>query len=392
MSEQRRSQIEQRTQTPFQARDPGSVGFLPRLDSSMVCGDYMGSGETCLMHAYRAATLTELHESLCTKLVEATGDQLDVVSSVDVQLHDTISQADSMAWDFDMKNMWLTKPRWTMMARQYIDGERLQAWIDMCTAKLGLRDRGIAHMRTKDVKARGGAATGHTNKETRRWGSCMLGLSYKAVPKPTIVLYSRTSYLGYLAALDLTVAWMCARYLAAELECDVSDFSFVWMNEALQYHNFKSMAFLLNHPDPERQQRYRTLLLAPKLGPKAQSVIDSAPALRLTRKWMEKLLQADEAGDSLGDMTYNTYRRIRRRYHTEVLGYERAQEFEGWSYWKRTGPHGEQVGDQKEFFKAYLPLPSVRATTLDFSCIGMPLGRRYGSEFVGGGEEEDDDE
>lgn len=344
------------------------------------------------MHAYRAPTLTALHESLCTKLVEAGAHELDVVSSVDVQLHNTMSQADSMEWEFDMKNMWLTKPRWTMMARQYIDGERLQAWIDMCTAKLGLRDRGIAHMRTKDVKPRGGAATGHTNKETRRWGSCMLGLSYKAVPTPTIVLYSRTSYLGYLAGLDLTVAWMCARYLAAELGCDVSDFSFVWMNEALQYHNFKSMAFLLNHPDSSRQARYRTLLLAPRLGPKAQSVIDSSPALRLTRNWMSKIREADDRGDTLGDMTYNTYRRIRRRYHTEVLGLERAKEFEGWSYWKREGPQGQKVGDPKEYFKAYGELPHVPAHTLDFSCIGMPLGRRYGSDFVGGGEEEEDDE
>lgn len=340
------------------------------------------------MRAFRAATLTDLHESLCRTLVESGESGLDVVSSVDVQIHNTISEARSMQWDFDLKSMWLTKSRWSMMARQYIDPIELNLWIDRITSKIGLKDRGIAHMRTKTVAARGGAATGHTNKETRRWGSCMLGLSYKAVPQPTLVMYSRTSYLGYLAALDLSVAWMCGRYLAQELGCNVSDFKFVWMNEALQYHNFKSLAFLLNHRDEEERAKYRKLMLSRKLGPNGTRYISERPGLRLSRRWMERMLLLDAEGKTYGDMTYNTYRRIRRRYHTEVLGYEEAQTHEGFSYFKA----GEKKGEQKEFFKAYLPLPSVSIASLDFSAIGMPLGNRYGSDFVGGGDDDDDDE
>jgi hypothetical protein len=338
------------------------------------------------LRAFRAATLTELHESLCRQLVESDSGKLDIVSSVDVQIHNTISEAQSMAWEFDLKSMWLTKSRWSMMARQYIDPESLTAWINQVTARIGLRERGIAHMRTKTVKPRGGAATGHTNKETRRWGSCMLGLSYKALPQPTIVMYSRTSYLGYLAALDLSVAWMCARYLAKELNVDTSTFKFVWMNEALQYHNFKSLAFLLNHPDEEERRKYRKLMLRPELKPKAQAYIDARPGLRLSRRWMERMIKLDAEDKTYGDMTYNTYRRIRRRYHTEVLGFDYAKAHEGWSYYKQ----GEREGEQKEFFKAYPELPSVRIETLDFSPIGMPLGGKYGEEFVGGGEEDDD--
>jgi hypothetical protein len=265
------------------------------------------------MRAFRAATLTDLHQNLCRELVESPKEKLDVVSSVDVQIHNTISEARSMQWDFDLKSMWLTKSRWSMMARQYIDPNELQAWIDQITARIGLK---------------------HTNKETRRWGSCMLGLSFKALPQPTLVMYSRTSYLGYLAALDLSVAWMCGTYLATELGCKVSDFRFIWMNEALQYHNFKSLAFLLNHPDPDEAKKYRRLMLRPVLKPKAQTYILERPGLLLSRRWMERLIKLDAEGKSYGDMTYNTYRRIRRRYHTEVLGLERAQEFEGWSYWK----------------------------------------------------------
>jgi hypothetical protein len=340
------------------------------------------------MRAFKASTLTELHESLCRTLVESPASKLDVVSSVDVQIHDTISQADSMQWEFDLKSMWLTKSRWSMMARQYIDPIELQLWIERITARIGLRDRGIAHMRTKTVAARGGAATGHTNKETRRWGSCMLGLSYKAVPTPTVVMYSRTSYLGYLAALDLSVAWMCARYLAKELGCNTTAFKFVWMNEALQYHNFKSLAFLLNHRDEEERKKYRRLMLRRELKPKQLEYVAERPGLMLSRRWMERMLTLDAENKTLGDMNYNTYRRIRRRYHTEVKGYDYAKQYEGWSYYK-TGP---KEGEQKEFFKAYQPLPSTPIETLDFSPIGMPLGKGYGVDYEGGGEDEDDDE
>lgn len=335
--------------------------------------------------------MTELHDMITTSLVEATAEEVDIVSTVDVQIHNVVAQADSMEWDFDLKNMWLTKSRWSMLVNQYIDAEELEAWINTITSKIGRNGRGIAMMRTKIVKPRGGAATGHTNKETRRWGSCMLAISYKARPKPQITLYSRTSYLGYIGALDLTVAWMCARYLAKSMGCNVEDFQFVWMNEAVQWHNFKSMAFLLNHPDKKRRKHYRRLLMTPANELSREEILElkASPGLKLSRKWLKKVIQEDAEGKTYGDMTYNTYRRIRRRWHTEVHGQEFAKQFEGWSYYK-TGP---KEGEQKEFFKSYPSLPSVPAHTLDFSTLVRKSGVDLsGSDFVGGGLEDDDDD
>lgn len=343
------------------------------------------------MRAYSAPTLTELHDALCDSLIYAKEEELDVISTVDVQIHDVIAQADSMEWDFDLKSMWLTKSRWSMMVRQYIDPEELEAWIGQCTSKIGTKGRGIATMRTKIVKPRGGAATGHTNKETRRWGSCMLAISYKAKPRPTITLYSRTSYLGYIGALDLTVAWMCARYLAKEMKIDVKDISFIWMNSAIQWHNFKSLAYLLNHRDEYTRQRSRALLAgnSADLGVEDKRLILGSPAIKLSRKWLRKVVLDDRAGRTYGDMNYNTFRRIVRRFHTEVMGEDYAKQFEGWSYYKK----GEKEGEQKEFFKFYPLLPSCKADSLDFSPIGMPISRAYGEPFVGGDDaEEDEDE
>lgn len=335
--------------------------------------------------------MTELYDQLTESLIHGTEDTLDIISSVDVQIHDVIAEADSMVWDFDMKDAWLTKSRWSMMTRQYIDAEDLEAWIGRVTSKIGLRNRGIAVLRTKVVKPRGGAATGHTNKETRSWGSCMLNISYKALPTPQITLYSRTSYLGYIGALDVSVAYMVGKYLAKELGVDVSAFKFVWVNQAIQWHNFKSLAYMLNHLDPDKREHYRHLIMSDsadirKVEDKREIV--KHPAIKHSRKWLRSVILDDRRGRTYGDMTYNTFRRIVRRFHTEVLGLEAAKGFEGWSFYKK----GEKEGEQKEYFKAYGLLPSVKVDSLDFSPIGMPAGRSYGEPFVGGDEEDEDDD
>lgn len=341
------------------------------------------------MRAFRAETMTQLHEKLCQNLVHSPPEKLDLITSVDVQIHDTMAEAMTMDWDFDMKTMWLTKSRWSTMARQYIDPVELEAFLQKITSKMGPKGRGIAALRTNVVQSRGGK----TNKETRRWGSCMLAVTYKSVPAPQITLYSRTSYLGYLGALDMTVAWMVGRYVARELGLDMGEMRFVWHNEAQQFHNFKSLAYLFNARDPEQAERYRRCLTAPKdeLDREDLKYIVKSPALKLSRNWMRKVVLEDEAGKTLGDMSYNTYRRIRRRYHTEVHGYDYAQQFEGWSYYKKAqGDH--EVGDQKEFFKAYKPLPSTPVSSLDFSPIGMPLSGVYGAEFEGADDDDLDDD
>lgn len=333
--------------------------------------------------------MTEMHDKMILALL-GPADTLDVISNVDVQIHNTMAYAESMEWELNLKNYWLTKSRWSMMVRQYLDPEQLQAWIEQSTTKIGTKGRGIAVLRTNVVKPRGGAATGHTNKETRRWGSCMLTLSYKAKPRPTIVLHSRTSYLGYIGSLDLSVAWMAAKYLGHEMGLKPEDFAFVWYNEAIQWHNFKSMAWMLCNDSPERRKGFRRVLTRAKSKLEATDLemLESSPALRMTREWLGKVRVEDALKKSYGDMTYNTYRRIRRRWHTEVLGYDKAKTFEGWSVYRQ----GEKKGENKEYFKAYNPLPDVWLDDLDFSPIKMPLGQKYGGDFVAGLDEDDEDD
>jgi hypothetical protein len=70
------------------------------------------------------------------------------------------------------------------------------------------------------------------------------------------------------------------------------------------------------------------------------------------------------------------------------MGYEYAQQFEGWSYYKK----GPKEGEQKEFFKAYQPLPSVPIETLDFSPIGLPLTGVTPVDYTGSDDDWDEED
>ena len=69
------------------------------------------------MKHFHTTNMTELHDALVEGLIHSKADELDVVSSVDVQQHDVIAEADSMEWDFDLKTSWLTKQRWNMLQK-----------------------------------------------------------------------------------------------------------------------------------------------------------------------------------------------------------------------------------------------------------------------------------
>jgi hypothetical protein len=324
-----------------------------------------------MLNTYSASTMNELHTKMCMDLVMAPAQDLDMISQVDVAKYNVMAYADSMTYNHNIKSIWVGKSRWTMMVNQYLDRDELTAWLAQASTKIGTKGRGQAVLRTKVVKPRGGAATGHTNKESRRWGSCMLSLTYKAIPQPTITLHSRTSYIGYLAVLDFNIAHVVARALAAQLGIKVEDFAFVWMVESVQWHGFKSMAWLLCNEDETIRNTYRRLLIK-KMDDldEDEQTLATTPAMVVTRKWVNYVRREDQRGNSYGETNYNTYRRIRRRWHTEVFGYERGQKFEGWSHYKKGHP---KEGQQREFFKAYAPLPDVFTENLDLRPLGMKI-------------------
>lgn len=318
-------------------------------------------------HTYSASTLTALHTQMCLDIAYAPKERLDTVSLIDVSKHNVIAVADSLEWDFDLKNLWLTPSRWTMMVNQYLDLEAVKVWLAQCM-RVGAKGRGQATLRTNVVRSQGGAINGMTNRERRRWGSCMLAIVYKALPTPTITLHSRTSYLGYLSALDISVAQKLGTYVGDLVGLKHTDIGFVWQIDSVQYHSFKSLAFLLSNPDENIRTLGRRVLIKPssKLTEDELALME-APAIKGSRVWLNKVRREDAEGLGYGQMTYNTYRRIRRRWHTEVFGYDYALKFESHKI--------KPDGTKGEFFKAYYPLPSTPISTLDLKKFGLPRDR-----------------
>lgn len=314
------------------------------------------------IHMYQADTATDLHQRVCEQLAYGRAHDMDLVTSVDVQQHNVVLTTPSFEWDFDLRSLWLTKSRWTTMVRQYINPIALETWLNSIQLKLKGRKRGVSVMRTNEVQQQTSPTKdGNHVRVWRAWGSCMLAIGYRALPTPQITLHSRTSYLGYIGALDMSVAYVCAKLVAERVGLTVEDIKFVWHLECAQFHAFKSLAYLLE--DEDRRDKFM-LLDVGKDEANDRQLKRSVPSLYIARKWMNEFEQNDRDGLTYGDMNFGQTRRIRKRWHTEVMGYEYGEPFEG-------GDH--RSASQNKRFK---PLPSTKSSDLDFSCLFNPSGRR----------------
>lgn len=332
-----------------------------------------------MIHAYRFANATALHDRMCRKLMlgDFTGEGR--MEADGVQLNNVVLTTPTFEWDFDLKRLWMPETRWRMMVRQYIDVRALDQWrtnvADHLTKNRN-KGRGIAVLRTEHpdwldvsetnigMRTNNVQGYGRGKGVRRRWGSCMLALSYRQMPTPTVTLHSRTTYFGYLAAMDMTVAHVFGREASAITGVPVEDMQFVWYLEQAQFHGFRSLAFPLG--DPELKAK-----MDADIGKRRTIDPQTFPGYRRALDGYERILRSDRAGKLYGDEAYSSFARVRRRFHTEVYGVTYAEQFAGGV--RNRGGKGE-----------FPPLPSVDIADLDFSCLGMADGQL--------GLDDDDDE
>lgn len=297
--------------------------------------------------------LRHMHDDLAKFMVTAPLSQLSSFSASEAQLHDLQLRVDSMAYDFDVKEAWTSKGRWNTLIRQYIDKYALENWLTLIDTKLKGTKRGAAVMRTKEVQPRRGATT------TRAWGSCMLGVSYRRFPRPTIILHSRATYLGYIGQLDIGVMHALAHEVASvQAGVEPEDIRFVWNLESAQFHNFRSMAWFF-----QKDSRAEWFTSDKHAG--------RFPLLDLCRKTHRKYEQMNEDGVLYGDQSFVSQLRVRKRLNTEVHGYEYAQQFDG----------GDRLSGSNAV--AFKPLPSCHISTLDLSALRDTEAPMAVSNFVG---------
>lgn len=349
-----------------------------------------------MINTFHFSNPVDAHDRMCERFMFGDNTEprrldYDWNHGTEVGLHNVAIHCKTIDFDYDLKKLWIPPTRWTMMVRQYID----PTWLQDCLAKVeermsgprygGRNARGIAVLRTEeheydpitDTELYDGA-NGHLNDDDivelktrmvqgkgtgrgvrRRWGSCMLNLSWRAQPVPTVSLHSRTTYFGYLALVDVAVARTFAKECADICRIPLENVEFVWTLDLAQFHGFRSLAWPLGQPEIRAMMDEdipNRLNFPSRRGPGVQL------GYRKALDGYARILKSDKAGTLYGDESFSSFARVRRRFHTEVFGEDYARQFAGGS--KNRGGHS-----------GFPPLPSTYVRNLDFSALNRGLGQ-----------------
>jgi hypothetical protein len=250
-------------------------------------------------------TLTDLWHNTAQAMLFAKKDDLDFIASIDTMVYDNSLSCDSMQFDFDLgRDLWLTKSRFTVLQRDYLDLYELNLFLDRCKSiGLGEAKRGVVTQMFAKQHRRGA--------KKYRWGNCMLGWSFRGGNKyeqPTLIMHSRVSYIAYIGGADLALCYVLAREIGRRIGKKPKDFAFRWHVDSLQFHGFKSIPYLfrfgLDDILRDDTEEYPST---------------DYPTLKLVRRWWSVMVQKHEDGVPLLDEKYGPLRRIRRRYGEHIL-------------------------------------------------------------------------
>jgi hypothetical protein len=333
-----------------------------------------------MINAYSFDNPVEAHDAMCEQLI--WGNNADALSGkpdydwshgTEVGLHNVSIHCDTIDFDYNLKKLWVPASRWTMMVRQYIDPVALEDNLAKVEERMsgpkygGSQGRGIAVLRTRLVQGKG---TGRGVR--RRWGSCMLNLSFRRLPVPTVTLNSRTTYFGYLALVDLTVVRAYAAECARITGIPLRRIQFVWHLDLAQFHGFRSLAWMLTDDEVRAEMDEA---LPRRLDYPSRRAPGNQVGWRKALDGYARIKKSDDAGTLYGDESFSSFARVRRRFHTEVFGEDYAAQFVG----------GTRNRGGKRGFSA---LPDLMSSTLDLS----PLRNTRGDASLFDEEDFDDDE
>jgi len=245
------------------------------------------------------SNLTELWAMEMTDQLFAKREDLDFVASIDTIRYDLLLSCKSMEFDFDMgRDLWLTRSRFTVLQRDYLDLSQLHSFLDRCESiGLGEAKRGVVTSMF---------AKQHAMREKKyRWGNCMLAWSYRGGDRygqPTLNMFSRVSYIAYIGGLDLALCAVLAREIGNRVGLEPEEFAFNWYLGSSQFHFFKSIPALFKFD-------FEPVMLDEGMYPNKLY-----PTLKGVRRWYKDVVMKHEMEVPLDDEKYGPLKRIRKRY------------------------------------------------------------------------------
>lgn len=199
---------------------------------------------------FNVPTLTDLWHEANSRLLFARANDLDWAAGATTGRNDNLLMCKSMEYDFDVSDLWLTRGRFKKLQRDYLDYELLQAWIEGPCSKTKM-PRNLSRRGTitqMSCRVHGSTHHGQGRKANYAWGNCILGFTFRPVENGDqcgiISMHSRTSYVCYMAGLDLALAYVVAKKIAEVRGEDVKNYGFRWYIDSLQWYSIKSMAYV----------------------------------------------------------------------------------------------------------------------------------------------------
>jgi len=185
-----------------------------------------------------ANTITELMFDTVNTGLQARADACAAFDSKVMVFTDCDFRAHCCDYELDVtKDLWFTKGRWSKLVKEYVDRIHLEKFIHQSIEI----HRGRAGM---------GASTGVLFKEQggingrHWWGGCLQGMTFTRVKSGSVLtLNSRTSYLGYMAMLDVGIAHLVAKRVDSQ-----APIAFRWNVSAAQIELTRLLPYVLNTP------------------------------------------------------------------------------------------------------------------------------------------------
>lgn len=205
---------------------------------------------------FNVPTLTRLWHEGCDQLLYAPAEKLDWAAGATTGRNDNLLMCDSMEFDFDCADIWLTRGRFRKLQRDYLDYELVPQFVDRAASmKPMLARRGTVTQMSCRVHGKISREDGR--KENYKWGNCIFGFSFRPVDNRSLrgkapatnqagifSMHSRTSYVSYMGGMDLALSYVLAKAIAQSRGDNVEDYGFRWMIDSLQWYSIKSLAYL----------------------------------------------------------------------------------------------------------------------------------------------------
>lgn len=259
-----------------------------------------------MAHKIVASNMTALSEAVMDYHLNHKAP--DACLNIETHLFNvTLVCGDASTFNLDVgKHLWLNRSRWSRLMKEYVPKDGLDRFIGQCCEILRgeARHGATANMLFRDPDR---------YAKKHRWGGCLMGLTFRAGPKdqpPTLTMYSRTTYIGYMGFLDMAIASRICQEITTRMGCIALPIQFRWHLASMQLHAFKSLPFIFSQPNLLARLEHNAHEL------NSDKPYSMPPSWMYLAKWYNKILEhyAQWGTDMLAHEKYGPFKRIKRRW------------------------------------------------------------------------------